>query len=224
MSDLPWGSALFWPASRGLTAAGPVKGSVSTDIWLLGTLYDAVLGVVWGEVGVIGDEVVADEVEVEDEVLGEELEVMVEVETRSWMMVGVGTRSRMMEADVRGEGAGVRVLEAGGAGPVVLLMREDGGLTVDRGDSDSLGFDGGDVVASGSVMEGGAEGGEEGGEGGEEGGEDFGDDGEAEETLEWVVVGREESPGGDVGSVGLGLEATKEVPAAPVGLGGDWVA
>ncbi len=39
------------------------------------------------------------------------------------------------------------------------------------------------------------------------------------ETLEWVVMGSEESPGGDVGSVGLGLEATNDIPAVPVGLG-----
>ena len=76
MSGLPCDTALFWPASGGLTAAGPVKGSVSTDIWLLGTFIDVVLGVVGGEVGVIGDEVgliadevelVVDEAEVEDE-------------------------------------------------------------------------------------------------------------------------------------------------------------
>ena len=126
------------------------------------------------------------------------------------MMVGVGveTRSRMMVADVRGWGTGVRVLEAGGGGPVVLLVVEgDGELTVDNGESGCLGLDG-DVEPSGSVVEGGGEGGEE----------FFGDDGGVVETLESVVMGREDSPGGDVGSVGLGVEA-KEVPAAPLGLG-----
>ncbi len=68
-------------------------------------------------------------------------------------------------------------------------------------------------------------------EGGGEGGEEFfGDDGGVVETLESVVGRREEVPegdGGDVRSVGLGVEATKEVPAAAVGLGpvcGDWCA
>ncbi len=152
--------------------------------------------------------------------------VGVGLETRSRMMVGVGTRPRMMEADVRGLGAGQRVLEAGGVGPVVLLVVEgDGELTVNKGNSGCLAFDGRDVEASGSVIEGGGEGGgdgggEGGGEGGEEGGEElFGDDGEVVGTLIRVVVGTEES-GGDVESVGLGVEATREDPAAAaVGLG-----
>ncbi len=84
--------------------------------------------------------------------------MMVGVETRSRMMVGVETRSRMMEADVRGWGTGVRVLEAGGAGPVVLLVvEEDGELTVDEGDSASSAFDDGDLEASEPVVEGGEE-------------------------------------------------------------------
>ena len=103
------------------------------------------------------------------------------------MMVGVGARSRMMEADVRGWGTALRVLEAAGGGPVVLLVVEAaGGLTVDKKGSDFLGFDDGDVEASGSAVEGGEEGGGEGGEeGGGEGGEEFfGDDGEVVATLE----------------------------------------
>jgi len=76
VSGLPCDTALFWPASGGLTAAGPVNCSVSSDNWLLVSTLEEVLGSVGGEVGLVGDEVgliadevelVVDEAEVEDE-------------------------------------------------------------------------------------------------------------------------------------------------------------
>jgi hypothetical protein len=155
VSSLPFSSTLFWPASRGLTAAGPVDCSVSLDNWLL----TGVLGVVGGEVEVVGDEVgfiegevkfsgdeveqVKDEAEAGDEVelSREGVEVKVEV---------VGTESQMMEADVRGVGTGLRVLEGEGAGA-------DEGSSVDKWDSGSLGVDGGNVETFGSVVEAGEE-------------------------------------------------------------------
>jgi len=148
VSSLPFSSTLFWPASRGLTAAGPVDCSVSLDNWLLGIVLESVLGVVGGEVEV---EVVGDEVgfiEGEVKISGDEVELSREgVEVKVEV---VGTESQMMEADVRGVGTGLRVLEGEGAGA-------DEGSSVDKGDSGSLGVDGGNVETFGSVVEAGEE-------------------------------------------------------------------